>query len=218
MVAIDWTLSLGELAILVLVAAVLTVGVLRFQVARAAERRAALADRTLGALIERVEALAGASVETGIGPLTFAGAPILASARSGCLREDSEVLDQTLVSRLAVAVSILVQHAEMEPGGDKDPGHELLDAVRESCLAVIETVWVKDLNDAYEASRRRREALFKRCCSIAELRERIHREDALLREETTRLSTRLEEMLVATEGRYAKASVKLSAALRRILG
>ena len=95
---------------------------------------------------------------------------------------------------------------------------KLLEAVRESCLAVIETVWLKDLNNAYDASRRRRETLFKRCGSVADLRERIHQEDAHLREDMARLSARLEEMLGATEGRYAKASVKLTAALRRMLG
>jgi hypothetical protein len=212
MVAIDWTLSIGEVATLAVVTGVLVVGVLRLRAARVAERRAAVTDQNLRALIERVEAL----VQTGPGPVAFATAP--ASARSGCLGEDSEVLGEGLVSRLAVAVSILVQHAELTQGGDKDPGVELLEAVRESCLAVIETVWLKDLNNAYDASRRRRETLFKRCGSVAELRERIHQEDAHLREDMARLSTRLEEMLVATEGRYAKASVKLTAALRRMLG
>ena len=121
------------------------------------------------------------------------------------------------MSRLAVAVSVLVQHADFAKGGDEDPGVELLEAVRESCLAVIETVWIKDLNNAYDASRRRRETLFKRCGSVAELRQRLHQEDALLREDMARLSGRLEEMLLASEGRYARASVQLSAALRRIL-
>ena len=149
-------------------------------------------------------------------PVAFATAP--ASIRSGCLREDSEVLEEGLISRLAVAVSILVQHTELTQAGDKDPGAELLEAVRDSCLAVIETVWLKDLNNAYDASRRRRETLFKRCGSVADLRERIHQEDAHLREDMARLSTRLEEMLAATDGRYAKASVNLTAALRRMLG
>ena len=149
-------------------------------------------------------------------PVAFATAP--ASIRSGCLREDSEVLEEGLISRLAVAVSILVQHTELTQAGDKDPGAELLEAVRDSCLAVIETVWLKDLNNAYDASRRRRETLFKRCGCGADLRERIHQEDAHLREDMARLSTRLEEMLAATDGRYAKASVNLTAALRRMLG
>ncbi len=211
MVAIDWTLSIGEAATLVAVTGVLVVTGLRLQGARAAERRAAVTDHKLRALIERVEVL----VQASIGPIGFATDP--EPSRSGCLREDSEVLEEGLVSRLAVAVSILVQHAELTQAGNKDPGVELLEAVRESCLAVIETVWIKDLNNAYDASRRRRESLFKRCCSVAELRERIHQEDAHLREDMARLSARLEEMLVATEGRYAKASVKLTAALRRML-
>jgi hypothetical protein len=212
MVAIDWTLSIGEVATLAVVTGVLIVGVLRLRAVWAAERRAAVTDHNLRALIERVEVLA----QAGAGPVTFATAS--ASTRSGCLREDSEVLEEGLVSRLAVAVSILVQHAELTQAGDKDPGAELLEAVRESCLAVIETVWLKDLNNAYDASRRRRETLFKRCGSVADLRERIHQEDAHLREDMARLSARLEEMLGATEGRYAKASVKLTAALRRMLG
>ena len=212
MVAIDWTLSIGEVATLAVVTGVLIVGVLRLRAVWAAERRAAVTDHNLRALIERVEVLA----QAGAGPVTFATAP--ASVRAGCLREDSEVLEEGLVSRLAVAVSILVQHAELTQAGDKDPGAELLEAVRESCLAVIETVWLKDLNNAYDASRRRRETLFKRCGSVADLRERIHQEDAHLREDMARLSARLEEMLGATEGRYAKASVKLTAALRRMLG
>jgi len=211
MVAIDWTLSIGEAATLAVVTGVLVVGGLRLRVARAAERRAAATDQNLRALIERVEAL----VQTTAGPVAFATAPT--PTRSGCLREDSEVLEEALVSRLAVAVSILVQHAELTQAGDKDPGVELLEAVRESCLAVIETVWIKDLNNAYDASRLRRETLFKRCCSVAELRERIHQEDAHLRADMARLSARLEEMLLATDGRYAKASVKLTAALRRML-
>ena len=212
MVAIDWTLSIGEVATLAVVTGVLIVGVLRLQAVRAAERRAAVTDHNLRALIERVEVLA----QTSAGPVAFATAP--ASIRSGCLREDSEVLEEGLISRLAVAVSILVQHTELTQAGDKDPGAELLEAVRDSCLAVIETVWLKDLNNAYDASRRRRETLFKRCGSVADLRERIHQEDAHLREDMARLSTRLEEMLAATDGRYAKASVNLTAALRRMLG
>jgi hypothetical protein len=212
MAAIDWTLSIGEVATLAVVTGVLIVGVLRLRAAWAAERRAAVTDHNLRALIERVEVLA----QTGAGPVAFATAP--ASIRSGCLREDSEVLEEGLVSRLAVAVSILVQHAELPHAGDKDPGAELLEAVRDSCLAVIETVWLKDLNNAYDASRRRRETLFKRCGSVADLRERIYQEDAHLREDMARLSTRLEEMLAATDGRYAKASVNLTAALRRMLG
>jgi len=132
------------------------------------------------------------------------------------VRED-HVLDEGLVSRLAVAVSVLVQHAELAPPADKDPGCELLDAVRESCLAVIETVWIRDLNNAYDSSRRRRESLFKRCGSVAELRQHLHREDALLREDMARFNGRLEEMLLASEGRYSRASVQLTAALRRLL-
>jgi hypothetical protein len=207
---IDWTLSIGELATLVAVAAVLIVSGLRLRAAQAAERRAATTERNLRALIERVEVLVQASA----GPVSFSTTP---SAGSGCLREDSEVLEEGLVSKLAVAVSILVQHVEVTQAGEHDPGAELLEAVRESCLAIIETVWIKDLNSAYDASRRRRETLFKRCCSVADLRERIHREDADLRADMERLSGRLEEMLLATDGRYAKASVKLTAALRRML-
>jgi cell division protein ZapA (FtsZ GTPase activity inhibitor) len=210
MVAIDWTLSIGELATLAGVAALLAIGGLRLGTARAAERRAAAAERNLRALTERVEVLVQASA----GPVAFTTTP----AEPGCLSDDSEVLDEGLVSRLAVAVSILVQHAELAQAGDKDPGVELLEAVRESCLAMIETVWIKDINNAYDASRRRREALFKRCCSVAELRRRIHQEDAALREDMARLDERIEEMLLATEGRYAKASTRLTAALRRILG
>jgi hypothetical protein len=209
MVVIDWTLSIGELATLASVVGVLVVGALRLRTARHAARRAAAIDQNLLALTERVGALAQASG----GPMVFATKP----AASGCIREDSEVLDEGLVSKLAVAVSILVQHAELTQGGDKDPGYELLEAVRESCLAIIETVWIKDLNRAYDTSRRRREALFKRCCSVSELRDHIYAEDHHLREDMDKLNSRLEETLLATEGRYAKASVKLTAALRRML-
>jgi hypothetical protein len=209
MVVIDWTLSIGELATLASVVGILVVGGLRLRAALHAERRAAAIDQNLLALIERVGALAQASG----GPIIFATKP----AEPGCIREDSEVLDEGLVSKLAVAVSILVQHAELTQGGDKDPGYELLEAVRESCLAIIETVWIKDLNRAYDTSRRRREALFKRCCSVTELRDHIHSEDHHLRADMEKLNSRLEEMLLATEGRYAKASVKLTAALRRML-
>ena len=211
MSAIDWTLSIGEFFILLGVTGVLAISGLRLRAAQAAERRAAATGRDLRALIERVEALVQASA----GPLTFATSP----GETACLREDSEVLDEGLVSRLAVAVSILVEHADLTRAeeADQEPGAELLSAVRESCLAIIETVWIKDLNNAYDASRRRRETLFKRCCSVAELRECIHREDADLRADMDRLSGRLEEMLLATDGRYAKASIKLTKALRRML-
>jgi hypothetical protein len=209
MVAIDWTLNILDLATLTVVVGVLVVSLLRLRATRAAGRRLQASDINLGALAERVEAL----VASRDGAVSFR----TTLADRGCLHEDSEVLDEGLVSKLAVAVSILIQHTELTQGSDKDPGVELLEAVRQSCLAVIETVWLKDLNSAYEASRRRRETLFKRCASVADLRERIHLEDAQLREDMSRLSVRLDEMLLATEGRYANASVKLTAALRRIL-
>jgi hypothetical protein len=206
MAAIDWSLNIVDLATLTVVTGLLVVSLLRL---RAAGRRARTNDLNLRALAERVEAL----VASRDGSATFR----TNLADSGCLHEDSEVLDEGLVSKLAVAVSILIQHTELTQGSDKDPGVELLEAVRQSCLAVIETVWLKDLNNAYDASRRRRETLFKRCASVSDLRERIHLEDAQLREDMGRLSVRLDEMLLATEGRYANASVKLTAALRRIL-
>ena len=197
MVELSGTLSIGEVATLAVLAGLLAVGWLRLRVL---ELQVGAAAREQGALCEQVMALLRAS-----------------PADVSCLREDSEVLDEGLLSRLAVAVSVLVQHADFAKGGDADPGVELLGAVRESCLAVIETVWLKDLNNAYDASRRRRETLFKRCGAVAELRQRLHQEDALLREDMARLSGRLEEMLLASDGRYARASVQLTAALRRIL-
>jgi hypothetical protein len=209
MVELSGTLSIGELATLVVLTGLLAVGWLRL---RAAERLVRSATRDQRVFCERVEALLGVRGEAD-------GTPSLGPGREelGYLREDSEVLDEGLVSRLAVAVSILVQHAELTKGSEGDPGVELLGAVREACLAVIETVWIKDLNNAYDASRHRREALFKRCGSVAELRKRLHQEDTLLREDMARLSGRLEEMLLASEGRYARASIQLTAALRRIL-
>lgn len=211
MTAIDWTLSIGEILILLGVIGVLVISGLRLRAAQGTERRAADTERDLRALIERVEAL----TQAGSGPSALAASP----GEAGCLREDSEVLDEGLVSRLAVAVSILVEHADLTRAevADQEPGAELLSAVRESCLAIIETVWIKDINNAYDASRRRRETLFKRCCSVAELRECLHREDVDLRADMDRLSRRLEEMLLATDGRYAKASIKLTKALRRML-
>lgn len=204
MVELSGTLSIGEVAILSVLGGVLTVGWLRLRALARQIGAAALDQRGLSA---RVEALLVARAGgAGAGP-----------ADVSCLREDGEVLDEGLLSRLAVAVSVLVQHADFAKGGDEDPGVKLLEAVRESCLAVIETVWIKDLNSAYDASRRRRETLFKRCGSVAELRQRLHQEDALLREDMARLSGRLEEMLLASEGRYARASLQLGAALRRIL-
>jgi hypothetical protein len=207
MVELSGTLSIGEVATLSVLGGVLTVGWLRL---RALARQIGAAALDQRALRERVEVLLGTRAP---------GALALGAGRSdvSCLWEDSDVLDEGLLSRLAVAVSVLVQHADFTKGGDADPGVELLGAVRESCLAVIETIWLKDLNNAYEASRRRRETLFKRCGSVAELRQRLHQEDALLREDMARLSGRLEEMLLASDGRHARASVQLTAALRRIL-
>jgi hypothetical protein len=207
MVELSGTLSIGEVATLSILGGLLTVGWLRLRALARQIGAAALDQRVLS---ERVEALLGTRAE---GALALGAGPSDAS----CLREDSDVLDEALLSRLAVAVSVLVQHADFAKGGEGDPGVELLGAVRESCLAVIETVWLKDLNNAYDASRRRREALFKRCGSVAELRQRLHQEDALLREGMARLSGRLEEMLLASDGRHARASVQLTAALRRIL-
>ncbi len=212
MVAFDFTVSLGDLLILAFLAGSLVLGAARLRQGRVLAHRARETQQHLRALIERVEALA--LVQPGASPLTLATDP----DATGCLRDDSEVLDEGLVSKLAAAVSILVQHTDLTQGGDKDPGVELLEAVRQSCLAVIETVWLRDLNNAYDASRRRRETLFKRCASVADLRLRIRAEDAHLRADMERLSARLEDMVLATEGRYAKASVRLTAALRRILG
>lgn len=197
MVELSGSLSIGEVATLAVLAGLLAVGWLRLRVL---ERQLGVAAQDRRALYEQVAALRSAYPPQG-----------------GCLREDTEVLDEGLVSRLAVAVSVLVQHAEPSKGSDADPGLELLEAVRESCLAVIETVWIKDLNNAYDSSRRRRESLFKRCGSVAELRQHLHREDALLREDMARFNGRLEEMLLASEGRYSRASVQLTAALRRLL-
>jgi hypothetical protein len=197
MVELSGSLSIGEVATLAVLAGLLTAGWLRL---RALERQLGAAAQDRRALCEQVEALLSARPPEG-----------------ACLREDTEVLDEGLVSRLAVAVSVLVQHSEPTKGSDGDPGVELLEAVRESCLAVIETVWIRDLNNAYDSSRRRRESLFKRCGSVAELRQHLHREDALLREDMARFNGRLEEMLLASEGRYSRASVQLTAALRRLL-
>ena len=132
-------------------------------------------------------------------------------------QDETIILRGDLVSKLAVAVSVLVQHVEVYGQGDAEPGKQVLDAIRESCLAIVENIWLRDLHDAYEASRRRREAMYKQSATVRDLREKMDKEDASLRREIEAISRRLEETLDATQGRYAKASAKLTSALGRIL-
>ena len=122
-----------------------------------------------------------------------------------------------LVSKLAVAISLIVSRAETHAIREDDQGAQLLDALRETSLAIVETTWLRDLEKAYEDSKNRRIAAYEQSVSVDQLREKIEIEDRRLRHEIEAVSHRLEQMVDASHGRYARASDKLSAVLDRIL-
>jgi hypothetical protein len=208
----SWTFSIGEVAVLLMLAG-LGVAAVYFLRDLSATIRGHRTDGAAGESIPRWEAnrpaLPDQEPGRGVPPDTALG-------RSGCPGAET-ALDEDMVSKLAVAVSVLVQHVEISGQGDKGPEGEVLDAIRQSCLTIVESIWLKELQEAYDASKQRREAAYKRSTSVRELRDCIKREDSLLRADIDRLSRHLEEMLDATQGRYAKASRKLSEALERVL-
>jgi hypothetical protein len=122
-----------------------------------------------------------------------------------------------LVSKLAVVVSIMVTRAKAHPTPGDDHDTQLLDALRESGLAIVESTWLRDLENAYEDSKNRRIGAYEQSKSVAELRAKIANEDCRLRQEIEAVSHRLEEVLDTSHGRYARASDKLASALQRIL-
>ena len=122
-----------------------------------------------------------------------------------------------LVSKLAVAISLIVSRAEIHSIRDDDQGAQLLDALRETCLAIVESTWLRDLEKAYEDSKNRRIAAYEQSASVSELREKIENEDRRLRHDVEAVSHRLEQMVDASQGRYARASDKLSLVLDRVL-
>ena len=121
-----------------------------------------------------------------------------------------------LVSKLAVAISLIVSRAEIQSIREHDQGAQLLDALREASLAIVETTWLKDLEKAYEESKNRRIAAYEQSATIDELRDKIELEDRRLREEIEAMSHRLEQMVDASHGRYARASDKLAKVLDRV--
>lgn len=133
------------------------------------------------------------------------------------LHSDAMLERGDLVSKLAVAVSMIVTHAEACSVRENERGAQLLDALRESSLALVESVWVHDLERAYEDSKNRRIAAYKQSESVAELREKIKAEDRRLREEIEVVNSRLEDVLHSSRGRYARASSKLGSLLDRLL-
>lgn len=122
-----------------------------------------------------------------------------------------------LVAKLAVAVSLIVSRAEFDSIREDDQGAQLLNAVRETCLAIVESTWLRDLERAYEDSKNRRIAAYEQSTSISELRGKIEHENRRLRHEIETIGHRLEQMLDASHGRSARASDKLSQVLDRIL-
>jgi len=122
-----------------------------------------------------------------------------------------------LAAKLAVAVSLIVSRAELDSVREDDQGTRLLNALRETCLAIVESTWLRDLERAYEDSKNRRIAAYEQSTSISELRGKIEHENRRLRREIEAVSHRLEQMLDASHGRSAKASDKLSQILDRIL-
>lgn len=89
--------------------------------------------------------------------------------------------------------------------------------MRETCLAIVESTWLRDLERAYEDSKNRRIAAYEQSTSISELRRKIEHENHRLRHEIEAIGHRLEQMLDASHGRSARASDKLSQVLDRIL-
>jgi hypothetical protein len=187
----SWTIGIGELATLV---CLLAIGLGLLRDVQASARQTRESGRKLDTLIER---------------LRDAPAPLAASNQATALNGD-------LVSKLAVAVSVLVQHVEDTQRDDTGPDRAAIQAIRQSCLAIVEHISLNRLHDVYGCSGRRREALYKQATTVAELRDRIREEDDRLRQELDEISHRLEAMLDATQGRYAKADRALSAALERL--
>jgi len=93
----------------------------------------------------------------------------------------------------------------------------MLNALRETCLAIVESTWLRDLERAYEDSKNRHIAAYKQSTSISELRQKIEHENRRLHHEVETVSHRLEQMLDASHGRSARASDKLSRVLDWIL-
>jgi hypothetical protein len=145
------------------------------------------------------------------------------SVRGGSPRSTAATGDVTfpeqadLVSKLAVIVSMIIRHADTRQARGEHHDPQLLDQLRESCLAVVETTWLRDIENAYDESRKRRIAAYKRSRTVAELRERIANEDLRLRREIQAVSEQLEQVLDSTNGRYARASERLTSALERML-
>lgn len=136
----------------------------------------------------------------------------LGSRRGNVLYERGD-----LVSKLAVAISLIVSRAETYSIREDDQGAQLLDALRETCLAIVESTWLHDLERAYGDSKSRRIAAYEQSTSISELRRKMEDEDRRLRHELEAISNRLEQMVDASHGRFARASDKLSLVLDRIL-
>ncbi|WP_089723955.1 hypothetical protein [Candidatus Thiosymbion oneisti] len=132
--------------------------------------------------------------------------------RAGVLYERDD-----LVAKLAVAVSLIVSRAELDSIPEDDQGAQLLNALRETCLAIVESTWLRDLERAYEDSKNRRISAYEQSTSISELRGKIEHENRRLRHEIEAIGHRLEQMLDASHGRSARASDKLSQVLDRIL-
>ncbi|MCG6862178.1 MAG: hypothetical protein LJE70_13020 [Chromatiaceae bacterium] len=122
-----------------------------------------------------------------------------------------------LVSKLAVAISLIVSRAETHSIRDDDQGAQLLDALREASLAIVESTWLRDLERAYEASKDRRIAAYEQSATVSELREKIENEERRMHHEIEAISRRLEQMVDASQGRYSRASDKLSLVLDRVL-
>jgi|GEM_PF-2467371 len=134
------------------------------------------------------------------------------NSRVGVLDERND-----LVAKLAVAVSLVLSRAELDSIREDDQSARLLDAVRETCLATIESTWLHDLERTYEDSKNRRIAAYRKSTSISELRRKIEHENRRLRHEIEAVGHRLEQVLDASQGRSARASDKLSRVLDRLL-
>jgi len=145
--------------------------------------------------------------------LQRAAGPPSGHSRAGVLYERDD-----LVAKLAVAVSLIVSRAELDSIRKDNQGAQLLDALRETCLAIVESTWLRDLERAYEDSKNRRIAAYEHSTSTSELRGKIEHENRRLRHEIEAVGHRLEQMLDASHGRSARASNKLSQVLDRILG
>ncbi len=136
---------------------------------------------------------------------------LLKSSRDRVLYERGD-----LVSKLAVAISLIVSRAETHSIHEDDQGAQLLDALREICLVLVESAWLHDLERAYEDSKNQRIAAYGQSTSISELRRKIEHEDRRLRREIEAISRRLEQVIDASHGRFSRASDKLSLVLDRI--